>query len=75
MERSRVEMYWQGITEIEAQKCLIDLRIADYPWMKGDDKEATHRQFHRQAYPRTHDAGEVLTTAQIAERLSAAING
>ncbi len=75
MDRERIEEYWQGITEIEAQQCLIDLRVADYPWMKSEDKESTHEHFSRQAYPGTYEAGETLTTAQVAERLRAALNG
>ncbi len=74
MDADKANSYWQAITEIEAQAALVQLRIADYPWMKTDDKESTHRHFHRLAYPKSHD-GEVIQTADLAERLHAAING
>ena len=71
----RQDAYWQAITIIEAQEILIQLRIADYPDMKPESRKKTHREFHRMAYPRTHDSSEVMTTEQLARKISAAING
>ena len=58
---------------IEAQEILIELRVADYPTMKRDNRVTTHKQFHKMAYPKTHDPGAVLTTEQLAARLKGAI--
>ena len=68
------DAYWQAITVLEAQEALIQLRVSDYPGMKKDNRMATHKQFHKLAYPKTHDA-ETVTTEQLAERIKAAIRG
>jgi hypothetical protein len=43
--------------------------------LKKDGQRSTHRQFHKLAYPTTHDASAPVTTEELAERLRAAING
>lgn len=69
------EGLWQAITQIEAQGLLLELTVEDYPWMKKDARRKLHREWHRKAYPRTHENTERLTTTQLAERLKAALNG
>jgi hypothetical protein len=64
-----------AITQIEAQELLLDIRVSQYPWLKKDGQRSTHRQFHKLAYPTTHDASAPVTTEELAERLRAAING
>lgn len=74
MDLDTAEGYWMAITQIEAQEILIQLRVAQYPWLTNEGRRTTHRQFHKMAYPATHSVGK-LTTEEAAERLRTVING
>jgi len=69
------ELYWHAITIIEAQNVLVQFQIADYPHQKKDVRSKLHREFHKMAYPKTHEATETLTVEQLGQRLRTAING
>jgi predicted RNA-binding protein len=71
----KLEAYWLAITQIEAQDYLVQLRVAAYPTLDKSAQRRTHREFHRLAYPRTHDSTEVLTTTELAKRLGKILNG
>jgi hypothetical protein len=66
---------WLAIDQIEAQDLLLKLTVADYPNMTKDARKKLHREWHRKAYPKTYENMEELTTSQLAERLTAALNG
>ncbi len=44
-------MYWEAITQIEAQDVLIKLKLADYPHMKQHVRESMFNKFNAMAYP------------------------
>ncbi len=75
MDWDTQESLWLAITQIEAQDVLINLTIAQYPWLKKEQQKKIHREMHRKAYPKTHERVENLTTRQLAERLKQALNG
>lgn len=62
-----------AITQIEARHLLLRLRVADYPQLKAKARSATHRAWHKLAYPKTYDETERVTTAELAERIQAAM--
>jgi hypothetical protein len=75
MDWEEIESLWLAITQIEAQDLLLQSKVADYPWMKKDARASLHREWHKLAYPKTHQDVKELTTKQFAERLKAALNG
>lgn len=74
MDHATLEQYWRAITVIEAQDALIALKVADFPYQNRNDRQRTHRQFHKLAYPRSA-SGDVLSTKELSERLKAVFNG
>lgn len=40
-----------AITAIEAQRVLVDMKVADYPRMTKDGRSQLHKDIHKQAYP------------------------
>lgn len=41
--------YWHAITPIEAQKALIDIKVAIYPYLKKNRQKEVFADFKRQA--------------------------
>ena len=66
--------YWLAITMIEAQNCLVQLRVSSNPWMKPADQRKIHKELHRQAYP-GFETTEVSSTEDMAKKLAGALNG
>lgn len=52
----------------------MQMKLADFPQMKENERKKWHRQMHALAFPRIHDA-KPLTTEELALRLKAAIHG
>lgn len=75
LEGDEAEGLWLAITQIEAQKLLLDLRVADYPYMKERGRGRTHSQFHKLAYPRVKENNDALSMAEFADKLRTVING
>ena len=75
LDLDTAESYWLAITQIEAQQLLLQLSVSQYPWMKKESQKRLHRQWHRLAYPETHDETKALTTAELAERIKAGMRG
>jgi len=59
--------YWLAITAIEAQEILINMRLADWPNMKGPARQKWHRDVHRMAYPSSHS--KAITPEELAKRI------
>jgi len=53
------DRYWRAITVIEAQDILLQLRIADWPYLKKNPRSSFHRQMHKLAYPDTASGSRV----------------
>lgn len=68
------ESFWQAITVIEAQDALVQMDIANYPWIKGDEREKVHKRYHKMAYPKTHDKNEPMSTAEAVKKLNEVLN-
>ena len=62
-------MYWEAITQIEAQEILVKLRVADWPNMKSSDRSKWHRELHKMAYPVVHS--KEITTQDLASLIFA----
>ena len=77
MDADKREMYWMGITVIEAQQILLQLNIETYPHQKREDARRFHRQMHELAYPKTYavETGEVFNTEDLARKLGGFLNG
>ncbi len=73
MDADEFEMYWQGITIIEAQEALVSMNIAVYPNMTKQDAKSFHRRMHAAAYQPAET--KKLTTADLAERLRRSMSG
>lgn len=67
LDYEAVVAYWQAITVIEAQEVLIQMRLADWPNMKGPARQKWHRDIHRAAYP--HQKRKAMTPEELAKRL------
>lgn len=52
---------------------LIDMRIADFPHMKGNQKRKLHREIHRKAYPIKQD--DYMKSEDVAKFLQGHFNG
>ncbi len=76
MDADTMEMYWLGITMIEAQDVLIQLNISDYPNMKSESRKKFHRNMHEMAYPQVHsDLTPIYNLEEAAQMMGALING
>jgi hypothetical protein len=74
MDADRASMYWRGITVIEAQETLLNLRIATFSNAKQGQRDRWHRELHKMAYPVVH-SGAPITTEELSKRIADAING
>ena len=60
---------------LEAQEALVQLKIVKHPHTSSESQRRTHKEFHRAAYPKTHDPSKKVTTEQLAARIAAVIGG
>lgn len=47
----RAVEYYEAVTVIEAQQCLVEMNVSDYPRMNGDSRRKFHREMKKKAYP------------------------
>lgn len=45
---------------------LLNLRIADFPHLKKEDRKKLHKEIHKSAFPKTHEEGKVLAFEEVA---------
>jgi hypothetical protein len=67
--------YWDAVAVLEAQEELAHMRVSDFPHHKKEQRRAIHRRLYRVAYPKAPAEGDVLTSADLASRLSEVLNG
>ncbi len=66
------ETFYLGITVIEAQELLVQMRLSDYPRLETADRRKWHSEIHRLAYTKTYS--KPLTTVELFEKLKG-LNG
>ena len=76
MKRSELDALWAAITIIEAERHLVAIRIASFPYASKEGQEAIHKELHKKAYPELYSkpveltAEKVLTMDEFAELMS-----
>lgn len=75
MDPEVVEMYWQGITVLEAQEALRDLKVVSFPHGKEEDRKTYHKQLKKMAYTRREEDVEVLPIDEFVRRITEIENG
>lgn len=64
-------MYWEAITVLEAQDCLVQLEIMDFPNMKQNKRQQIYKKYKKYAYPRLdNDKSPELKLNELAKILS-----
>lgn len=74
LEWDEQETFWQAITVIEAQEALVQMDVANFPWVKGEDREKIHKRYHKLAYPKIHNPSEVISTEEAVKKLNEVLN-
>lgn len=67
-----VEKLWEGITMLEAQAALIQLKIVDFPNMTKHTREKFHKELYKKAYPKMFLEKKTINSM---EDLKGLING
>ncbi len=68
LKNSELRGYYRLARQIDAEKALRQLNMADYPRMKGEDRKKFYKNLRKIAYP--NEKREVLTASQIARKLN-----
>lgn len=55
---------------IESQEILASFKSSDWPYLKKRDREKTHKELHKRAYPFEWNNAAPLSLADAAKRLS-----
>ena len=77
MDAETLDMYWQGITLVEARNTLLELDIACFPWGEKSEKDKFIKRVKDTAYPRSKITSDqaAVTTGEMALILSRECNG
>ncbi len=66
MDAEQVEEFWQAITVIESQEVLLGMKIADFPHLTKSARTTSHKDFFKQAFPRTFRETRTVTWGEVA---------
>lgn len=64
LENETAELYIKAIEVIEAQNMLLQMKVADYPNMKKEDRKKLFKGLHSQAYPEMEDIKKPVVRAE-----------
>lgn len=67
MDAEQVEEFWQAITVIESQEVLLGMKIADFPHLTKSARSSAHKEFFKQAFPRTFREVRIVTWDDVAQ--------
>lgn len=60
-------MFYNAITQIEAQEALLAMSIAEFPHLtKQDERKKRHKSMHKMAFPETHTKRAPLSIENMA---------
>lgn len=60
-------MLWQAITPLEARETLVQIRVANNPWVSQNEQRDFHDKTQREAYPFTE--ARSITWDDLAEMM------
>ena len=73
MDAETFGKYVQAITYIEGQNMLLDMQVADYPYLKRDDRKKLHSRLTKKSFPQNEETKKFVSTEEAFKFLNTGI--